>query len=139
MKDLFVYYTDPDYCRYLDQIKDIKHVCHYPLDQYRNVSREEWCKYEVDGIRIRFLLDSGHDKHCPWCGNEENEVTCIGENVAKTHLGYCVQCKRCFGRGPVLSVVKSCDEEMLKYYKQYVLERYCQRIKKNGKSILPNI
>lgn len=137
-KDLYVSFTDYDYLRDFRKHEDFVSPAEYEPFEFEKTSSWEFGKLKLDNMYLHLIADASLSSNCPWCGCEvqeffvekpEYEVKMGLMPLAKAYA----KCMDCLARGPTLNIrlLDTEDKEMVEVYKDFVLQRWRQRVKRN--------
>jgi len=127
-KHLYFYSSDPFQTKDLrndDMFESTPEYDHYDLAR---TFPNEYGRIKTDQNYYHLLIGRLTQKNCPWCGFTP-ELLKVYDDKMLNRSGYCIECKQCRSRGPVLNVDKAMElnEHMMEHCIELLWNRYNHR------------
>ncbi len=142
MKNIYVYFSDPDYLRDFRDHPDFIHPAEYNSFEAQKMSQLEYGKLKILPLFLKLIYDNGFSHDCPWCGfpgpviKVEDRRRC-DERIKYLHpIQMFAECQQCKARGPSLNIMCEHINDRLIFseYKSMVRQRWAARKPKKFES-----
>lgn len=130
MKHIYLHTSNLENARALREDSNFEPTPHYDPIGMANLHRNEFGRIRTKQNYFHILLGKLYEENCPWCG-------CVPEikKLGQPGLGempirmdqYCLQCRQCGSRGPILNINASIPEEHIEEYYSMIRMRYVHR------------
>ena len=127
-KHIYLHTSNFNDIRDLREDRKFESVFEYPAHECSRSHRNEYGRIKTDDNFYHILVGQIPQEDCPWCGCF-CKIEKVGESTMSSHSIFCMICTVCRARGPILSILKSLENDNLaiEEYQRMMKQRFESR------------
>jgi len=124
-KHIYLHSSKHEHKKNLREDPDFKSPFELDILERVNLLPNEYGRIVTKEVDYHILIGSLPHDNCPWCGHGGDLIQ-LPDSRSREFSSYCIQCRNCSSRGPVLNVRDNLNqsEEELKEYFEVIWQKY---------------